>query len=758
MPATPETWLADFQVNTTDTGTQTHPDIVQLDTGYLVAVWTDYTTSGPGAPAGQDILAQVISPTGEPVGSEFRVNIAWNVDNERLPSIAALPGGRFVVVFEDDDGNPSNKAIRAEIWQTNLQTGVATHEASATVATSPDASDIVSQPAVAGDSSGGFMVVYQHRDFSEDDHDLRGVYFTYDEVNDSYVPGAPQVWIAGSEASSTEIDIATLTDDRFAAIFEFESTNGDEAQAYAVRDATGAGLAGFVPGTQANGEDERYGSVTGLANGGFVVAWESRDAVSESDVMFQVFDGNGVPQGAAGSLGDEGATDVNRDPSVFGLSGGRFVIAYQDAEGAVDTGLFQQFSATGTPIGTLASFYSADFNYNQTGIGLGDGRFAITWSEDAGIGGAGPDIRVGFYDPRNAINNAAYDPNPTQIGVIGSEDITAGPGSTRVYAWDGDDTVTANTLPDVLYDAGPGDDMVIVQTGIVGNTYRGGDGIDTIDWSNSPGSTGYYELHLSGWAFDYADGGGFEADAMDGFENLIGSPGDDSIIGSPDANDLRGGFGNDTISGTGGDDILVGGWGNDIVLGGDGDDLVRGSNGIDSLEGNAGNDTLGGGNGRDTGLGGEGNDSINMGNNPDLVEGGTGNDTLLGGNGSDTILGQDGDDDIRGGRGDEEIDGGAGFDTLNGGRNDDVLTGGADADTFLFAGAFGNDTVTDFDVFDLNERIDLSYVAAITDFADLSANHMSQVGQNVVIDDLAGNTVTLEFVAQASLSPSYFIF
>ncbi|PPB79364.1 hypothetical protein LV82_02972, partial [Albidovulum inexpectatum] len=54
--------------------------------------------------------------------------------------------------------------------------------------------------------------------------------------------------------------------------------------------------------------------------------------------------------------------------------------------------------------------------------------------------------------------------------------------------------------------------------------------------------------------------------------------------------------------------------------------------------------------------------------------------------------------------------------------------------------------------------IDLSAVSAITNLADLMANHIAQVGADVVIDDQAGNTITLTGVNLANLDASDFVF
>ncbi|MEO1151823.1 MAG: calcium-binding protein, partial [Pseudomonadota bacterium] len=71
---------------------------------------------------------------------------------------------------------------------------------------------------------------------------------------------------------------------------------------------------------------------------------------------------------------------------------------------------------------------------------------------------------------------------------------------------------------------------------------------------------------------------------------------------------------------------------------------------------------------------------------------------------------------------------------------------------------FGNDVITDFDQDNAFEFIDLSGVTAITDFTDLADNHLMQVGMDTVIDDGAGNTITLIGVDIADLDASDFLF
>ena len=118
--------------------------------------------------------------------------------------------------------------------------------------------------------------------------------------------------------------------------------------------------------------------------------------------------------------------------------------------------------------------------------------------------------------------------------------------------------------------------------------------------------------------------------------------------------------------------------------------------------------------------------------------------------------GDKGLDLLRGGNGNDNIRGFAGFDVLIGGTGNDRLQGDANADTFVFGNGFGHDVIVDFDAFNARERIDLSAVTAITSFADLAADHLTQVGTDAVITD-GSNTITITGVDIADLDAGDFL-
>lgn len=156
--------------------------------------------------------------------------------------------------------------------------------------------------------------------------------------------------------------------------------------------------------------------------------------------------------------------------------------------------------------------------------------------------------------------------------------------------------------------------------------------------------------------------------------------------------------------------------------GGGTDDVVDGRGGSDLLEGKGGFD---------------------------LLVGGKGNDLIKGGNGRDSLFGCEGRDRMFGGNGADLIDPGTG-------RN--IVTLGGGSDTIVFKTGYDTNIVRDFDATNNREKIDVSDVAGIRNFRDLTTNHLTQVGADVHIDDGAGLGVVLENVDMADLGRADFIF
>ena len=416
--------------------------------------------------------------------------------------------------------------------------------------------------------------------------------------------------------------------------------------------------------------------------------------------------------------------------------------------------------------------------FNVDGVSLVDPVFAITdsagtilaFNDDVEVGNARAELTYTFATAGTfyvLVGSAIFNDIGTyQItarlpltGTTGSDTIIGTNAGEFIDGLGANDQLTGAGGNDVL-DGGFGND--ILNGGAGDDILDGGEGIDTVSYD---GANGAVIVNFGPLGAQNTFGAGF--DTLSNFENMIGSSFGDVLTGNTGANEINGGAGADILNGGAGDDVLIGGAQNDVLNGGVGNDTLLGGLGADTLNGDIGNDLLLGGNRNDTLDGGVGNDRVFGGNADDTVMGGRGDDILRGGDQNDMLDGGDGNDFLFGGTGIDNLSGGAGndtligrggFDVLNGGEGDDILSGGFNADVFVFEGAFGNDIITDFSATSDAEDIDLSGVASIVNFTDLLNNHATQVGSDVIIDDLLGNTITLQNVDISDLNVFDFIF
>ncbi len=86
----------DVKVNTATNHYQANPVIATLTNGNVVVAYGSYGQDN--ADGLQGVYAQIVSPHGTNVGSEFLVN-QFTPYNQRTPAIAAFPNGNFIIVW-----------------------------------------------------------------------------------------------------------------------------------------------------------------------------------------------------------------------------------------------------------------------------------------------------------------------------------------------------------------------------------------------------------------------------------------------------------------------------------------------------------------------------------------------------------------------------------------------------------------------------------------------------------------------------------
>ena len=671
MPSTPAAWLSQSLVNTTTSGSQNRPQIIQLANGSILVAWNSTASTGAGSPAGADVVGRLFDASGTSISGEFRINAASTVLDERDVSLAALPDGNFVAVYEATDA-AATTSIRLEEYRP----GGATAAAGTTVIsdTDPTVPDYAA-PSVAAASSGSALVAFG-QDTGADGSPVQGRF--YDPSTDSY--GAIVELMSRNDGLVTAPDVAALTNGSYVVTGTFYGDSSGQTGVLfnIVSEGVAPGAATAVGSTLTDGNLDFQATTTALSGGGFVIAWTTA-AGTGTQVQYAVFD-NGGTQQSGGLLGATGGS--SNEPTISALADGGFVIFYDDDTSGASAARGQRYDAAGATVGGSFVFGAASATQMQATL-LDDGRIAVTWLDG--------EIRMAIYDTRDA-PNTILGTSGVQAGTATDDTFTAAGAATLVAAGAGNDTVTeaggAKT-----YDMGEGNDRLIVTSAIDTDLHRGGAGIDVIDFRQGPDSG--LTIDLSTGTVVAASGA---TERLSGFEHLLGTSGDDVVTGDDARNIMSTSFGNDLLIGGAGNDFLRGEGGNDTLVGGANNDVLSGGVGVDTVDyrqavgrvsvdlrsedgqlvsltervdrlvsienllGSSSGDRLVG-NASDNLLAGNGgNDSMFGLAGIDRLYGGNGNDALNGGAGNDTLYGQGDNDRLFGGAGDDRIDGGEGSD------------------------------------------------------------------------------------------------
>ncbi|MEQ9483507.1 filamentous hemagglutinin N-terminal domain-containing protein [Coleofasciculus sp. F4-SAH-05] len=162
------------------------------------------------------------------------------------------------------------------------------------------------------------------------------------------------------------------------------------------RDGNGSGVSGTVTLNQTGDstlqpqgeltitdavEVQEFASVTALADGGFVVVWDSNQNSQSSnfDIYGRRYDASGNPVGAEFVISN--AANQELFPSVTALVDGSFVVIWQDNENALQKDIHGRlFRVDGTDSEFVVSDATGTQS-NPTVTALADGGFVVAWDD-----------------------------------------------------------------------------------------------------------------------------------------------------------------------------------------------------------------------------------------------------------------------------------------------------------------------------------------------------------------------------------------
>lgn len=613
-------------------------------------------------------------------------------------------------------------------------------------------------------SDGGYLAVWTHADEHRDTsnplarnkNDIWGQRFDANgnEIGEDFILTPASRWW---DWQSHNTPAVTATDDGFAVVWAEDKTIvGREFEIAGTKTIAGDE---FEIGQAKSSKDIKDPEVTGLSDGGYVVAWEEKVG-KDWEIRAKVYDANGNTVGGEFKLNDYDKGNQG-DVKITPLDNGGFVAVWESKKvDGSDYGIAARvYDADGNPVGDefVVNSTTKKDQVDPDIVSLKDGGFVVVWNSEKGEAGGDDGIFGQAYNANGDAWGDEFQISSDNFDDSGAPKVEATDDGGFIVVWtsehsDGDDVVYRVYKPsgegNSTISGGAGDDVIggdgkndIINAGDGDDKITGGGGADNINAGADNDEV------FAGADNDTVDGGSGDDKIFGGDGTGANPSGDDLLKGGDGKDTVSGGDGDDTISGGSGDDILDAGADNDSVEGGDGYDQVLGSEGADTLDGGDGHNDLNyiadtenlyinlatnevsGGMAEgdviknfDDADGGTGDDTMIGNNNDNWLFGHEGNNEIEGGGGDDLVVGESGNDKIKGDKGNDTVWGDAGNDTLDGGDGDDEIWGGLGADDIK--GGKGVDII---DYSDASGGVNINLAAGTGSGSDAEGDKISEV-------------------------------
>jgi Ca2+-binding RTX toxin-like protein len=435
------------------------------------------------------------------------------------------------------------------------------------------------RPDVTALASGGFVAAWQRE---------AGVSLQLFDRDGQKVGTEFSVSVPTSTSVETPVSVAALASGGFVASWAGMTTAqfNDGVDIWTqLFDADGQALGAAFRANSTLDNNQQQATSTGLADGGFVVAWSAQtngNQGSDVDIRAQLFDADGARVGGEFTVNSTTLLYQLR-PEAYALPGGGFLMTWANQIQPYFSG--QVFDASGNKVGVEFSV-NWDFESQVALAVLADGNLVIAGAVVAG------ELMGQVLSPTGTAIGSPFQINTTAAGQQNMPILTALPDGGFVAAWR-EAAGNVNFFEDgeikaQLFDASGtriGAEFMVNPDAAGGQalpnaaTFGSGDfGFIWVDYDTQVDVDMHMRLY-------------FSAQAGDGAGNSFTGTGD-----------------RDFYDGLGGNDQIAGATGSDRLAGGDGNDMLDGGAGADRLEGGAGADRLKGGLGADRAEGGSGGD------------------------------------------------------------------------------------------------------------------------------------------------------
>lgn len=548
-------FYSEFQINKTNTNDQQNSASAALPDGGFVVVWDS------GQAGNTDVMAQVFDASGMPVGPEFRVNNTVTADYQGRPDVITLNDGSFVVAYYSWEGG--RDIIHTQHYgYTYNQNG----QISGAIAlgdeqlTSQTGQQVNRKPQLSALDDGGYMMVWQSWNGGSS---VWQVYSAQYDANGQQVPGSQQqVAVMGYNGATDTPSMASLTaldDGLLVVTYAKETTIGDIY--FRIYDANTHTYSSEIRANQTTNGSQGTPSVAKLANGNFVVNWDSADNSgpdqSGRSTWGRIYNPQGEPVSNEFIVNSYTPLHQQQPVTIYRPGGGFVTLYSSQADVAPGTGTYgvyaQFFDDAGHRVGQeirIHQLMKGDQGQPSATF-LEDGRLFVSWT-DKGVGdGSGTAVKGRILDL------------DTTLGLEVTPDQTGAPVAIETFGLM--DNAAHGDLW-MLFDDGSQSGLLLSNESLT--AVRGGAGNDVIG--------------ISSTAFTSIDGGdGIDTLLLDGknmsldLDTLVSHiTGIEKIdLGQGNANSLS--LSANALEGLGQQDLMVTDGKNQFVINGDGSNSLK---------------------------------------------------------------------------------------------------------------------------------------------------------------------------------------
>ena len=538
--------MAEQHVNQTTSDYQLNQSIAALADGGWLVTWQSYAQDG----SGYGVYQQRYGADGRAVGGETRVN-ATTASSQDTPVVTGLADGGWLVCWTsyDQDGsatglyqqryNSAGETVGAE-QQVNNQ--VEDYQLNASVTSLTDGGWLVCWESYAQDGSG--YGVYQQR-------------FTADGLT-SGEESRVNTQTTGSQNTAA---VTALADGGWLVSWMAYSEDGLQSDILQQRySSAGLPIGAEATVNSSSGTLQESSQTTALLDGGWLVTWHAPQADGNATDIFQqryAANGNAV---AGETRVNRTVTDYQLNASTCGLADGGWLVCWESySQDGSGYGVYQQrYNAQGIAQGgeVRVNSFTSGSQGTPSVTALPDGGWVVSWTSYEQ-----EDTTSGIYQQRySAAGTPAGTGTPTLTGDQhdnwlhfsglqaiqiegggGNDELQGGDADDRLDGGTGNDTLNGGTGADTLI-GGRGNDAYLVDNlnDLIIEASKMAREIDTVhsevSWTLS---ANLENLTLTGTASINGTGNALA-------NSLSGNDADNVLDGKAGADTLIGGLGNDT--------------------------------------------------------------------------------------------------------------------------------------------------------------------------------------------------------------------